>query len=83
MEQKGTVALTKPATGGLAIRIADGSYVLAEQLDAAPLEVGRQVSGRMDSIGVEDWVDVQSGSSIAVFVKAYGCSYEAVQYELA
>lgn len=83
MEEQGTVALTQPFTGKVAIRASDGSYVLAEQLDAKPLEVGRRLSGRMNSVGIEDWVEVQSGDSYAVFIQAFGCSYEAVRYELA
>lgn len=83
MQEQGTVALAQPSSGRVAIRVGDGSYVLAEQLDAKPLEVGRRLSGRMNSVGIEDLVDLQSGNSHAVFVQAYGCSYEAVRDELA
>jgi hypothetical protein len=83
MEEQGVVALARPSTGGVAIRVADGSYVLAEQLDAKPLEVGKRLSGRMNSVGIEALFDMQSGDRFAVFVQAFGCSYEAVRDALA
>ncbi|HEX2012570.1 MAG TPA: hypothetical protein VJN44_16705 [Roseateles sp.] len=82
--QQGTVALTRPSNGGVALRVDDGSFVLAEQLDLQALAPGRRLSGRMDAIGIEDWVDAAgSGERFAVFIQAYGLSWEAVRDELA
>ena len=83
MEEQGTVTLVKQSTGGVAIRVSDGSYVLADQLDSKSLEPGRSLSGHMSTIGVESLTDAQSGETFSVFVQAYGLSYEAVRDELA
>ena len=82
MENIGTVALIQASTGGFALQVEDGSYVLAEQLDRHPLVLGQRLSGNMRSIGVEDWRDVNSDAQISVFTKAYDCSFDAVQYAL-
>lgn len=79
MEEQGVVAFVGPSKAGVAIRVADGSYVLAEQMDARPLEVGQRLSGRMNSVGIEELIDAQSGDRCTVFVQAFGCSYEAVR----
>ena len=77
-----TVALTKPSTGGVALRHEDGSYALAEQLGAKQLQVGQKLVGRVDSIGIERLVDQESGEDFALFIQAYGLGLEAVQTEL-
>jgi hypothetical protein len=77
-----TVALTRPSTGGVALLAEDGSYALAEQLGAKPLQVGQKLVGCVDSIGTERLTDQQSGEVFALFVQAYGLGLEAVQAEL-
>ena len=77
-----TVALTKPSTGGVALRREDGSYALAEQLGAKPLQVGQQLVGATDVIGVERLVDPRSGEDYAVFIQAYDLALDAVEAEL-
>ena len=77
-----TVALTKPSTGGVALRHENGSYTLAEQLGAQQLEVGQKLVGCIDSIGIERLTDEQSGEDYAIFIQAYGLALEAVQAEL-
>jgi hypothetical protein len=83
MKEQGTVTLVKQSTGGVAIRVSDGSYILADQLDSNSLEPGRRLSGHMSTIGVENLVDAQSGETFSIFIQAYGLSYEAVREELA
>ena len=83
MTDVATVALTKPSTGGAALRHADGSYALVEQLGAKQFQVGQRLAGRIDSIGVERLTDQESGEDFAIFVQAYGLALEAVQAELA
>lgn len=82
MNEITTVVLTKPATGGVAFLRPDGSYVLAEQLDAKPLIIGQKLSGHMDSVGVEQLTDVESRDVYGIFVQAYGLALSAVQAEL-
>lgn len=77
-----TVALTRPSTGGVALRHEDGSYALAEQLGAKQLQVGQKLVGSVDSIGIERLTDQQSGEDFALFIQAYGLALEAVQAEL-
>lgn len=83
MSDQGTVEFANPSTGGVALRTADGSYVLAEQLDAKPLQLGQQLSGRMDNIGTELFADEKSGEIYGVFIQAYGLSFDAVRTEFA
>jgi hypothetical protein len=82
MNDVATVALTKPSTGGVALKYEDGSYILAEQLGAKPLQVGQRLVGRIASIGIERLTDEQSGEDYAIFVQAYGLALEAVEAEL-
>ena len=82
MNDVATVALTRPSTGGIALKHEDGSYVLAEQLGAKPLQVGQRLVGCIASIGIERLTDQQSGEDYAIFVQAYGLALEAVQAEL-
>lgn len=53
--------------------------VLAQQLDTRPLEAGQILSGEMDSVGVETFMNAQTQERIEVFVEAYGLSAEAVE----
>lgn len=77
-----TVALTNPATGGVALLREDGSYALAEQMGAKQLQVGQQLVGATDVIGVERLIDLRSEEDFAVFIQAYGLALEAVEAEL-
>ncbi|QPF72199.1 hypothetical protein G8A07_04145 [Roseateles sp. DAIF2] len=81
-EQQGRVALLRPASGGPALVLEDGSHVLAEQLDGQVLAPGQLLRGRMTAFGVEDWFDAASGARVPVFVQAWGLSLEAVRGEL-
>jgi hypothetical protein len=82
MTEVATVALTKPSTGGVALRHADGSYALAEQLGAKQLQIGQKLVGCIESIGIERLTDQESGEDFAVFIQAYGLAFDAVQAEL-
>jgi len=80
MRQQGIVVLADASTGRLGLRLADGSHVLAEQLDVQPLHAGDEFYGWMDTLGVEA-LTADSGSSVSVFVLAYGLSREAMEEE--
>jgi hypothetical protein len=83
MQQQGTVVLANAATGRFALRVADGSYVLAEELSTQPLRIGDSLSGQLDTIGIETLTDTGTASHYDVFVVAYGLSHEAVEQEMA
>jgi hypothetical protein len=53
--------------------------VLAQQLDTRPVSAGQTLSGEMDSVGMETFVDARTQDRIEVFVEAYGLSAEAVE----
>jgi hypothetical protein len=82
MQEQGTVELTDARTGRVALRMADDSYVLAEQLDAQPLRAGQTLSGAMEVIGTETFTDEQSSLQYGVFIVAYGLSRDAIEQEL-
>ena len=82
MNEHAIVALSNPSSGGVALRLADGSHVLAELLGTTVLQPGQVLAGRKDSVGFEDWVDERTGEAVPVFVQAYGVSYEAVREAL-
>ena len=82
MQEQGTVELTDPQTGRLALRLADGSFVLAEQLGAEPLRPGQQLRGVFQSLGTEMLVDPRSDASHGVLIVAYGLSRAAIEEEL-
>lgn len=82
MSERGTVEFSNSSTGGVGLRAQDGSYVLAEQLDAKPLQVGQVLVGRMDSVGAESLNDSLSNEIYEVFIQAYGLSLDAVRNEL-
>lgn len=81
MQQQGTVALIDAQTGRFALRVEDGSYVLAEQLDVAPLQVGKPLAGEMAVVGTETFVEPGTQAKYGVFVLAYALSREAVEQE--
>ncbi|MXN32267.1 hypothetical protein [Delftia sp. CH05] len=53
--------------------------VLVQQLDTRPVNTGQMLSGEMDSVGMETFVNAQTQDRIEVFVEAYGLSAEAVE----
>ncbi|MEQ1935939.1 MAG: hypothetical protein ABL962_18950, partial [Fimbriimonadaceae bacterium] len=55
----------------------DGSYVLAQQLDAKPLRVAQILRGSVDTVGVETATDPDTGVAYKFFIEAYGLSREA------
>ena len=81
MRQQGIVVLADASTGRFGLRLADGSHVLAEQLDVQPLHAGDELYGWMDALGVET-LTAASGSGVNVLVLAYGLSREAIEGEL-
>lgn len=82
MQQQGTVTLIDTQTGRFALRLEDGSYVLAEQLDARPLQLGQPLAGEMAVVGTESFTEVGTDARYGAFVLAYGLSREAVEQEL-
>ena len=55
----------------------DGSYVLAQQIDAKPLKTAQVLEGALNTIGIEAASDPQTGLSYDFFIAAYGLSREA------
>lgn len=82
MQQQGTVTLINTQTGRFALRAQDGSYVLVEQLDLQPLQLGESLSGEMDLIGTETLSDVTTAAKYGVNILAYNLSREALEQEL-
>jgi hypothetical protein len=83
MQQNGTVVLIDTHTGRFGLRVQDGTYLLAEQLDARPLRLGVSLSGQMDAMGVETLSDGYAADKYQVFILAYDLSLEAVEQEFA
>jgi hypothetical protein len=82
MQHHGEIVLIDAPTGRFGLRVADGSYVLAEQLDARLLRIGASLSGELDSVGVETLTDTGTSEPTSVFILAYGLSREAVDQAL-
>lgn len=77
MKTQATVEVVNPRSGGLVLRAEDGSYVLAQQIDAKPLRVAQILTGAVDAFGVEPLTDPDTGITYEFFVEAYGLSREA------
>lgn len=77
METQAIVEIMNPRSGGLVLRAADGSYVLAQQVDAKPLRVAQVLTGGMDAMGVEIFTDPDTGTTYDFFIEAYGLSRDA------
>ena len=77
-----TVVLMNESTGGIAFQVPDGSYVLAEQIDAKRLRVGQQLLGQLDSMGIERLSDQESRDVYGFFVQAWGLTFDAARREL-
>ena len=82
MQRQGTVALMDAQTGRFALNVEGGIYVLAEQLDAQPLQVGTSLSGQMELMGTETLIDTSTATRYGVNILAYDLSLEAVEQEL-
>jgi hypothetical protein len=63
--------------GDVILRADDGSYVLAQQIDAKPLRVMQALEGALDTIGIEVATDPATGVAYEFFIAAYGLSREA------
>lgn len=80
MQRQATVIAINPQTGLLGLQL-DGqdSFVLAQQIDARPLNTGQTLAGEMDCVGMETFVDARTRDPFEVFVEAYGLSAEAIE----
>lgn len=63
--------------GDVIFRTADGSYVLAQQIDAKPLSAMQVLDGALDTIGIEAATDPTTGATYEFFITAYGLSRDA------
>ena len=63
--------------GDVILHAADGSYVLAQQIDAKPLRVAQVLDGALDTIGIEAATDPTTGIRYEFFIAAYGLSRDA------
>jgi hypothetical protein len=80
MQRQAIVIAFNPQTGLLGLQLAsEDSFVLAQQMDARPLNAGQMLAGEMDSVGMETFVDARTQEHFEVFVEAYGLSAEAVE----
>lgn len=76
MQTQNVVEVIGPR-GGLVLRAADGSYVLAQQIDAKPLRVKQVLHGALDAFGMDSATDPDTGATYDFFIEAYGLSREA------
>ncbi|QOQ81348.1 MULTISPECIES: hypothetical protein [Comamonas] len=63
--------------GDVIFRTGDGSYVLAQQIDAKPLSATQVLDGALDTIGIEAATDPATGATYEFFIAAYGLSRDA------
>jgi len=82
VQMQSTVEIVSPR-GGVVLRAADGSYVLAQQIDAKPLRAAQVLVGTLDDVGIDGATDLDTGASYQFFVEAYGLSREAALMALA
>lgn len=83
MSEHAVVTALNTTSGKLAVQRSDGSFVLAELLDAHNLRTGQTLEGSMQEFGPETWVDVGTQQSYEVFVQAWDLSQSAVDMEFA
>lgn len=62
--------------GDVVFRVPDGSYVVAQQIDAKPLKQAQVLEGALDNIGIENARDPATGAIYEFFIAAYGLSRE-------
>lgn len=79
MSQQATVVAFKKSSGRIALRSADGSFVLAEQTDAKPMAEGLSLEGNMSEFGPEVWSDARGQTQYEVFVLGWDLSAEAIE----
>ena len=82
MTDQAVVTAFKPASGRVALRVEDGSFVLAEQTDASALREGLSLNGNMSEFGPEVWSDAQGQTQYEVFVLGWDLSQEAIDLEM-
>jgi hypothetical protein len=82
MQTQNTVELVSPR-GGVVLRAADGSYVLAQQIDAKPLRVAQVLKAALDTVGIDSATDPDAGTTYELFIEAYGLSRDAALGALA
>ncbi len=63
--------------GAVVLRAADGSYVLAQQVDAKQLRAAQVLEGAMEDVGISNVIDPETGAVYEFFVEAYGLSRDA------
>lgn len=63
--------------GDVILRTADGSYVLAQQIDAKPLRAAQVLEGVLNTVGIEVATDTENGTAYEFFIAAYGLSRDA------
>ena len=62
--------------GDVVLRVPDGSYVVAQQIDAKPLKREQILEGALNNIGIESARDPATGATYEFFIAAYGLSRE-------
>ena len=62
--------------GDVVFRASDGSYVVAQQIDAKPLKREPILAGALNNIGIESARDPATGATYEFFIAAYGLSRE-------
>lgn len=82
MQTQNTVEVVSPH-GGVVLRAANGSYVLAQQIDAKPLRVAQVLKGALDTFGIDRATDPDTGATYELFIDAYGLSRDAALGALA
>lgn len=82
MTNQAVVTAFKPSSGRVALRVEDGSFVLAEQTDANPMREGLVFTGPMREFGPEIWLEAQSQTAYEVFVLGWDLSQEAIDLEM-
>ena len=78
MSDQATVVAIQKSSGRIALRAADGQFVLAEQTDASPMAEGLSLQGNMHEFGPEVWSDAQGQGQYEVFVLGWDLSQEAI-----
>jgi len=69
--------------GAVVLRAGDGSYVLAQQIDAKPLRAAQILEGALDTVGIAAATDPDTGATYEFFIAAYGLSRDAALASLA
>ena len=63
--------------GDVVLRVDDGSYVLAQQMEAQPLRKEQVLEGSLNAFGIEIARDVDTGATYEFFIAAYDLSHDA------